>query len=643
MIGVVVVAKYFEPKSSSVKKTSSRNFSGLIDYMDRPAAIKNNFPVSVHDVKLDEIDKKILRSMSSNGNSNIDLLFKDKQLKNMICFKENLFGEKKLTRYDANYIFKKYFNNDHKFNINYFESIYNKTNKSKKACDKEKKRVISRLEKLIEMKFVTKVDEKTYELSNTAIQSIGQFKDFDFTSYDVNKIFPLVRDHKFIKSIDLKLDSEFNLETKEGKYVREYIRKRIENNIKFGTLIRKDGKLIVSKKGCDLEDKILYPHKKFLEAKIKALELNSDEFKRKVSILDENYSVDNAFSGMIGYMDRNKARKKKRKSALFTDNKDHLEDGDKMNLKKIFDNSQKHNGIMWHDIISFDNAWLEKYGVYDSKTKMLDEIKLKEVARNGINEMLRKENLYETSVWCGDIHYNTDNIHIHFSTVEITPDRTRKKIKYKSILAAKSKVVNGIMDNSLEYQNLTKLVRENIVGSKKNVNSLKDIKLKKMFLEIYNNLPEDRRQWNYKYNTLKDVRPLIDKMTETYIDCYAKDDYELLKRELKKQQEKLKEAYGVGNKFLYENFYDNKLKDVKVRMGNSILKEIKTYDRSLRGWGNKNLSIKERKELLKNAVAANRIRSLKYEMKRVAKDLNKDTWKNQNEYEKLQKEIERVE
>ena len=61
----------------------------------------------------------------------------------------------------------------------------------------------------------------------------------------------------------------------------------------------------------------------------------------------------------------------------------------------------------------------------------------------------------DLAVWTASFHYNTDNIHIHFATVEPYPTREfmmyqgqierREDFKRKNIEVAKSKVVNELM------------------------------------------------------------------------------------------------------------------------------------------------------------------------------------------------------
>lgn len=158
----------------------------------------------------------------------------------------------------------------------------------------------------------------------------------------------------------------------------------------------------------------------------------------------------------------------------------------KAKLKRTFSIAQKNESILWQDVISFDNKWLEEHGVYHSKSHSIDEMKLKEVARLSLNEMLKREGLDKSSVWSGAIHYNTDNIHIHIATVEPSPTRERGKRKLKSIESMKSKVINNIMDRSADLKVINDLIRNQMVHSKKNDNTLsfKNRKLKTDFLRF---------------------------------------------------------------------------------------------------------------------------------------------------------------
>lgn len=80
-------------------------------------------------------------------------------------------------------------------------------------------------------------------------------------------------------------------------------------------------------------------------------------------------------------------------SGLFTSEKDNLTESEKMQLKEIFEQAQKNESVMWQTVISFDNRWLKQNGIISENDDAIDEAKLKEVARGGVNRMLEAEKL----------------------------------------------------------------------------------------------------------------------------------------------------------------------------------------------------------------------------------------------------------
>src|SRR5699024_1976987 len=120
----------------------------------------------------------------------------------------------------------------------------------------------------------------------------------------------------------------------------------------------------------------------------------------------------------------------------------------KSKLKDLYQQAQENNSIMWQDVISFDNDWLADQGIYNHKDRTLDENKIKEATRRAMNEMAKKENMEGTLVWSAAIHYNTDNIHVHVSTVQPNNPRERGKRKQSTIDSMKTKVAHCLMDRS---------------------------------------------------------------------------------------------------------------------------------------------------------------------------------------------------
>lgn len=263
--------------------------------------------------------------------------------------------------------------------------------------------------------------------------------------------------------------------------------------------------------------------------------------------------------------------------SMFNNEKNFMNDEDINNLKKSFKNAQEKNGIMWKEVISFDNDTLIKEGLYDSKTKILDEQKFRNSTRKMMEKFEDKEGLKNNLKWGASIHYNTDNIHVHVAGVENNITRERGKIKQSTIDSMKSTFANNLFDISGERKAINEFIRDRIVkGLKENDELQFDKSFKKQIKKIHNKLKDiPLNQWNYNNNSLKHVRPDIDKLSEMYIQKYYSSEYKDFKDKLVQQSDIYKSTYG--EKSNYKNYIDTKLEDLYSRSGNTILKNIKQF------------------------------------------------------------------
>lgn len=355
------------------------------------------------------------------------------------------------------------------------------------------------------------------------------------------------------------------------------------------------------------------------------------------------------FSSYINYIDREEAVRNykldeyslfndymgnpKKCGNLFTSDRDFLSEDESKKLKRCFSIAQENGSFMWQDVFSFDNEWLEKYGMYDRRTGALDEKRLMEAVRNSMTEMIEREN-FDSLIWSASMHFNTDNIHIHIASVELNPTRYTNEdgfMQYKNLYRMKSKFANTLIDRSKEQKKINDIMRNNIINGKKEISFNKDIEMKRLVTEIIKKLPEDKRQWQYGYNSLNEVKPLLDELTSYYIKNYKKDDFEELINSLDAEEEYLKEVYGEGEKYFYKNYKKNKIDELYYRMGNSLLREIKTEV----------IKKNDNKSFIKNYSYTNLVLTAK-DIKRLKKVFDKDFEKIKNEiaYERLQREIE---
>lgn len=381
---------------------------------------------------------------------------------------------------------------------------------------------------------------------------------------------------------------------------------------------------------------------------------------------------DKAFGGYIDYIDREEAVRNdyseewngyvdymgnpEKTSELFSAGSDCLSAREKRQLKEDFISAQENGNLMWQSVLSFDNRWLEEQGLYDSHTNTLNKDKLKELTRNCMDKMLVKEGIDQSAVWSAAIHYNTDHIHIHIATVEphetLRPMRDNGEPKgvwrQSTLNAGKSVVINGILLQQEENLMINNLIRQNIVGAKKMQRIAWDKDFRQAFLKVYENLPQNKQYWNYSSTNLGNQnRKDLDELSKLYIEKFHRRDFEAFQELVKKQQDKYQEAYGSGEKTTNQ-YANNKERELYKRLGNTILKEMKEYDREIKIFSNSQmlnyrLAGEIGQKALNNQSLKRGFQIIGYSMNRIGKNLKRDiqSMKNLTEYEKLEQRIER--
>lgn len=328
-------------------------------------------------------------------------------------------------------------------------------------------------------------------------------------------------------------------------------------------------------------------------------------------------------------------------SGLFTKDIDLLTMKQKQEYKNIFADAQQKGSVMWQDVISFDNDWLSEIGIL--KGNFVDDVRLKQAIRNGMASMLSKENIDDSTQWTAAIHYNTDNIHVHVATVQTHNFRERGKRKQLSIDSVKSQVANTLLDRSKENEKLNDFIRNKVIAQKRNdpMNSLKNKVVNKQlvqqFKKIHAMLPADKRLWKYNMNGIAHTRKEIDVFTTMYLNKYFKNEFEDFKKELDKSVEHHKRIYGENSNA--EKYKDTKMKDLYARMGNTVLTEIREYDKSLSNKNRQSFGSFSRKNKLNRFVENREFNNL-FRKIDFAMNNNLQHYKNQNEYERLQRERE---
>lgn len=344
------------------------------------------------------------------------------------------------------------------------------------------------------------------------------------------------------------------------------------------------------------------------------------KIKAGVVVVTEFCKPDNQmFQGYINYMDRDEAVRNAhideynvyqdymgnpyKTTGLFAQDKSRLSEKEKQELKEQFSMAQDNKSLMWQTVISFDNEWLRKQGLWNGYLSTQNEQKLQGIIRKSVNGMLEKENL-QNAVWSAAFHLNTDNLHVHIAIVEPIPMREKKaypvyktytkngkveqvqvgsemeykgRFKLSSIEACKSAVVNEIVNTREQNLEINRVIRESIVQKKRETALRQDEELGKAFFSLYEKMPDCKRSlWNYNNSKMSHLKGEIDTLSNAYLKKYHKKDYEELKEKLMKQDALYREAYGESK----SSYFDGKIEDLYTRLGNAILKEIREYDKN---------------------------------------------------------------
>lgn len=369
---------------------------------------------------------------------------------------------------------------------------------------------------------------------------------------------------------------------------------------------------------------------------------NSAEFGNYINYIDREDAVRNEYISKYNLYNDYMGNPDKT-SGIFCNGKIDVNTDDIKRIKEIFSIAQENGSLMWQTVISFDNRWLKENGIFSPKDNFFDEDKIKEITTGAINKMLEREHL-QNAVWSGAIHFNTDNIHVHVATVEPQPMREIKsfpayryiidpngwytqdrygkwihqtrdsfnkkendglistryrkervldedgkqvyldepvgRFKQESIEICKSHVVNEIIRDKSYTLEINNIIRNTILKNRKNNPIANDREFVDKFLEIHNELIQlgPRKVWNYGSSEIASVIPQIDDLSKMYLKKNEPVEYRVLQSLIQKQSEMYSEAYGDNKEGrLYQR---SKNQDLLYRMGNSILKELRTFDNS---------------------------------------------------------------
>lgn len=299
----------------------------------------------------------------------------------------------------------------------------------------------------------------------------------------------------------------------------------------------------------------------------------------------------------IDYMTRKKAILENEQSEIingaFSNNKRYITKNDVENIKGLVVQSKKNNSVMFQDIISFDNEFLEREGYYNSKTGVLNEDVLYEATKAMMEKLKEKEELVDP-FWFATIHRNTDNIHLHITSME--RENTREMMEYEGVLQARGKRKQSslnemifkfgskMIDRTNEFDRMSVLrkevplqiketVKESLIDTYTLNTKKNDPQLEKMLEEIINEYPIKSRGYN-------ELSPELKNKIDFVTNYITKDDPK--RKEYDQTTKDIDQLYQstYGSRYNPNEFYENRKNDFNSRMGNAVAGQVKLLKQS---------------------------------------------------------------
>ena len=335
---------------------------------------------------------------------------------------------------------------------------------------------------------------------------------------------------------------------------------------------------------------------------------------------------------------------------LFSIDKETMTVEDMLDARERIQAAQSNGSVLYQDVISFDMDFLIKRSLYDPETEQLDESRLRQAGIKMMEQMFKDESI-PSGYWFAAIHRNTEHVHIHFATVESRNTRQIRNVKrdgipcrepqgkrkQPTIDAMKSKFATTLTDRTSQLTRISDL-RNTLYQSVKEAYSMNKEQLEEAELlgDIYSGLPENKKDWRYAVVPAS-TREKIDRLT----DSLMSDNPDYI------EYVSLVEAEGRYRKKLYgeskredKDYAENQKKDIKARLGNSLLKELK-QDVNKMEYVRKAYSKKSGVAESNPKGRSRKPAFSKYNLYHLKRALNDDyeKWRAEKDYERMQERI----
>ena len=295
-------------------------------------------------------------------------------------------------------------------------------------------------------------------------------------------------------------------------------------------------------------------------------------------------------------------------TGIFTKNKGE-------SIEEIKNKLRKTPSIVWHAILSFTPEIASKF--CSNKTDA------ERILRENLPALFKGSSMdYENINWHAALHTNTENYHIHFSFWEDkathldkygSPKYTKRGVLPVSCMDNfKAKIAHSFSNNAMEYLSFRGELREGLLAVIKSDKSIFN-----SFVEKAGSIIEGG---HYQYGRLDDEQK---KVVNEFVNLIINNNPELKKKRddykngLMDSQAELFMLYRDNHiKVIPDkvcNFYSSRSAELDSRLGNVLLKQLKTYAQGKKAleekngyvggvWQESKLSPKNRKSIINRGL-----------------------------------------
>ncbi|MBC1453255.1 hypothetical protein HB790_14055 [Listeria welshimeri] len=340
-----------------------------------------------------------------------------------------------------------------------------------------------------------------------------------------------------------------------------------------------------------------------------------DETKTNQEVADLNFGT------FLGYMDNpNKS------TGLFDNTGEYISKERRKDYVQYFKLAQERDTILWQDLFSFNNEWLEEYGLMNTKTNEVDDTRLMNAVKTAMDTLVKMEGLQDYK-WVASMHHNTEHRHFHVAGVELNPsrlwkwhnvykkdyrgryvlDEVGKKIptgnkvfqptgvrKKETLKKIKSVFVNQLIQSAEALKAIDHVARQEIVGSIKAAKAfqVESQQEKEMLANLYLKLPKDKRLWNMKNAKKNFFGKEVTLLIESKFKGLLKEPYNEWQKKSIAQSEAYEKAYknveikdAPINDPEIKKYYQDKLDKLYYDAGNAILAQLRNLDKERQASG----------------------------------------------------------